>query len=448
VTRSSILPDRDRLRTITTLALPIIGGMVSQNVLNLVDTAMVGTLGDGALAAVGIGSMANFLALSFIMGLSTGVQAMAARRHGERRDAEMAVPLNGGLLVAAGIAIPWTLLLILLAPRFFPILADHDASIVRIGVPYLQVRFLAIAAVGCNFAFRGYWNGVNLSRLYMRTLIVMHVTNVVLNWVFIFGHLGAPRLGATGAGLASAIATYVGTATYVMLGLKHARANGFLRGIPDGKTMRTMLRLAVPNGVQQMFFAAAMAALFVILARIGKPETAAAHVLISIMLVAILPAIGLGIASASLVGQSLGRGDPSDANQWAWDVVRVGAILLFALGLPMLLFPDVVLSGFIHNDSTLDLARPALMLIGASIFLDGIGMVLMQSLLGAGASRSVMITSIILQWGISLPLSAVAGLYLHWGLLGVWAVQILHRLLQATAYALQWKRGAWKQIEV
>ena len=74
-----------RRRRIFGLALPIIGGMLSQNVLNLVDTGMVGTLGDAALAGVGLGGFANFLFFAFILGLSAGVQAMAARRVGEGR---------------------------------------------------------------------------------------------------------------------------------------------------------------------------------------------------------------------------------------------------------------------------------------------------------------------------------------------------------------------------
>ena len=82
--------DLDRSKRIMALALPIIGGMVSQNVLNLVDTAMVGHLGDAALAAVGFGGFATFMATAFITGLSSGVQAMASRRLGEGREDVMA----------------------------------------------------------------------------------------------------------------------------------------------------------------------------------------------------------------------------------------------------------------------------------------------------------------------------------------------------------------------
>ena len=83
------------------------GGMMSQNILNLVDIGMVGHLGDTALAATGIGSFTNYLAISFIIGLSAGVQALAARRLGEDRLSETAVPLNGGLMLALIIGVPF-----------------------------------------------------------------------------------------------------------------------------------------------------------------------------------------------------------------------------------------------------------------------------------------------------------------------------------------------------
>ncbi|MGD9388504.1 MAG: MATE family efflux transporter, partial [Gammaproteobacteria bacterium] len=100
-----VLPWTDpRGRRVLLLALPIIGGMVSQNVMNLVDTAMVGTLGDAALGAVGLGGFANFMFMALLLGLSTGVQTIAARRKGEGALDQTAVALNGGLLVLLCVA--------------------------------------------------------------------------------------------------------------------------------------------------------------------------------------------------------------------------------------------------------------------------------------------------------------------------------------------------------
>ena len=139
-----------RSREVWALALPIIGAMSSQNVLNLVDTAMVSRIGPSSLAAVGLGSFINFMSFSAITGLSAAVQAMAARRYGEGRLHETAIPLNGGILLSLLIGLPLSVILILAAPWIFARL-NHDPDVVRQGTVYLQCRLLGIAAIGINF---------------------------------------------------------------------------------------------------------------------------------------------------------------------------------------------------------------------------------------------------------------------------------------------------------
>ncbi len=421
--------------------------MLSQNVLNLVDTAMVGTLGDAALAGVGLGGFANFLFSAFILGLSAGVQAMAARRVGEGRLGETAIPLNGGLLLALALAVPWSAVLIAFAPDYFPVLTS-DAAVVDQGVPYLRARLFAMFAMGMNFAFRGYWNAVDKSILYMRTLIMMHVVNIFLNWVLIFGNLGAPELGAAGAGAASAIATVFGTASYFLLGRSYARDAGFMHGLPKRATMATILRLAAPAGLQQFFFAAGMTVFLMLVARMGTPELAATKVIIDLMLVGILPGIGFGLAAASLAGQALGRGEPVDAMQWGWDVVRMAVLVVGGLSIPAILAPEWLLSGFIHEASTLDIARNPLRLVAGFLFIDAVGMVLMNALMGAGDVRRVMFISTGFQWLIFLPLVYLLGPVMGFGLVVVFAAQAAYRGLQAVTFALMWKRGRWQSIEL
>ena len=179
------------------LSLPIVGGMASQNVLNLVDIAMVGTLGPVALAAVGLGSFANFMAMALVMGLSSGVQAMAARRKGEGRESEMAVALNGGLLLAIMIGLPILILLLWQAPVLFALLID-DPAVIAEGVPYFEARLYGVFAIGVNFAFRGYWNGISLSRIYLRVVLIMHISNVPISYVLIFGLFDWPGWAPSG----------------------------------------------------------------------------------------------------------------------------------------------------------------------------------------------------------------------------------------------------------
>jgi putative MATE family efflux protein len=437
----------DRRKRIMALALPIIGGMVSQNVLNLVDTAMVGVLGDEALAAVGMGGFVNFLASAFILGLGAGVQAVSARRVGEGRDSETAVPLNGGILAALAVGIPWGVALFVLVPSVFPLLVD-DVAVVDDGVPYLQARVCAIAAVAMNFSFRGFWNATDRPGLYMRTLLVMHAVNITLNWLLIYGKLGFPELGAPGAGVASAIATWVGTAYYFLLGSIHARKNGFLRGLPDLATMKSIVKLSVPAGLTQTFFSGGMVALFWIVGQVGTAELAAATVIINVMLVALLPGLGFGLASMSLVGQALGRGDVEDARRWGWDVSKLAIALVYAISLAGLVVPRLILGVFIHEPDTLEIAVWPLRLVALFLGLDSAGLVLMNSLQGAGDSTRVLLVATGLQWILFLPSAYVIGPLLGGGLTEIWIANIAYRAMQLVVFAAFWRGNAWTRIRM
>ena len=436
-----------RLRRTLGLALPIMGGMVSQNVMNLVDIAMLGLLGDAALAAVGLAQFATFTGGAFIIGLATGVQATAARWLGAGRLGEIAVPLNGGLLLVLLLGVPTSLLLIAFSSEVFGVLS-RDSSVAAQGNVYFQARLIGLVAMGTNFVFRGYWNAVNLSKIYMRTIILMNVTNIFLNWVLIFGNLGAPQLGVLGAGIGTTAALYVGSAAYLLTAWRRAREGGFLARRPDRTTLRTLLRLSVPAGMQHVFFAAGMLAFFWILGNIGTAELAAGHVLSNLLLLWLLLTNGFGLAAASLVGQALGAGDVPAARAWGWYVTRLAMLVVGGLALPALLLPDVCLLLFLHDPTTLALARLPLQLTAATMALEALGMVLMNAHYGAGQSGRVLLISLIMQWCLFLPVALVLQSVWSVGLLAVWTVNLAYRLLQAATFVWSWETRGWARVRV
>lgn len=429
------------------LALPIMGAMVSQNVLNLVDMAMVGFLGPVSLAAVGIGGFATFMVNASVLGLASSVQVMAARRKGEGRTDETAVPLNGGLFLALAIGLPVSTLLFFVAPLIYPFLID-DPGVIAEGVPYYAVRILGVAAMGMNFCFRGFWTAVNRPGVYLQALLFMHACNVIISYVLIFGHLGLPALGTLGAGIGTTVSVFLGTAVHLIIGWRMARPQGFLIRIPSGATMRTMFRLAIPSTIQQFLFGAGITALFWIIGQLGADSVAAGTVLVNLVLVALLPAMGLGLAGTTLVGQALGRGDAPDAKRWGWNVVAVTMTLVGLLGLIAVVIPDILLSGFLHDPSVLVLGRAPLQLTGLTIAIDAAGMILSYALLGAGAAARVMQVSVGTLWVIGLPIAWLAGPYLGFGLVAVWVAFIGCRMLQTAIFAGLWGRGRWASINV
>jgi putative MATE family efflux protein len=437
----------ERRNRIFNLALPIIGAMVSQNLLNIVDTAMVGFLGDAALAAVGLGGFVVFMCQALILGISTGVQTSAARRKGEGRTERAAAILNSALLLVLLVAPVMSTILIQLTEPAFPLL-NADEAVIERGVPYVEWRLAAIVFVGMNFAFRGYWNALDLSRIYMTTLILMHSCNILLNYILIFGNFGAPRLGVTGAAMGSAISMAIGTAVYLYLGYRHISKRHFLRCLATRAETTGLIRVSAPAGLQQLFFAAGLVAMFWIIGRIGTPELAAANVLVTVLLFAILPGLGMGLACATLVGQALGARQPDDAYRWAFDVARLSIVLLTLLGLPMWLTPDFVSSLFIHEESTRELARWPMRIMGLTMPIEAIGFAFMHGLLGAGDARRVMIIGVASQWLLFLPIAFLVGPMLGYGLLGVWVWQGVSRSIQTTFFVSRWRSRRWQRIEV
>ncbi len=437
----------ERRQRIFALSLPIIGGMISQNLFNIVDTAMVGLLGNAALAAVGLGGFIVFACQSIVLGISTGVQSVAARRRGAGQTDRPIRVLNSALLLVLCIAPLLSLVLIQFVEPVYPYI-NSDPDVIEQGVPYLQIRLAAIMFVGMNFAFRGYWNAIDMSRIYMSTLIAIHLCNILLNYVLIFGKFGAPELGVAGAGYASAISLAFGTCIYYVLGARLAASRGFLRGLANRDEVRSLISISIPSSLQQVFFAAGMVTMFWIVGKIGTPEVAAANVLITVTLFALLPGLGLGIACTTLVGQALGAKDVDDAHRWGWDVTKVAMILMSTLALPMVLAPDLVSSLFLHDEATRELARWPMRLVGLLMPIEAVGFVLMHALLGAGDAKRVMVVSIIVQWVLFLPLAYIIGPLLGFGLLGVWLWQGVTRVGQATVFLGSWQGRKWQHVEV
>lgn len=446
---------RGRRRTALRLALPIIAGMLSQSLLNLVDAALVGSLGEAALAGVGLGGYAFFMITAVVFGLSSGVQAQTARRfgesygnsYGESEDAQhgRAAALNAGLVIALAVTLPLTLLCLWLTPQLIA-LFNPDPPVISEAVAYFRWRVLSLAPVALIFCFRGYWNGIQETGVYLRIMLFMQLVNVVSSVGLIFGLAGLPQMGAAGAGAGTSLSLFSGLMLWLGVTLRHGIPMATLGHRPEPTALLSTLKLAVPHSFQQFWFAAGYALLFWILGSIDTASVAVGHVLVNLSLLLILPGVGLGLAAMSLVGQSLGRRDPRDAHRWGWDVVQLAVPCLALLALPMAVFPDAVLSLFLHDPELIALGRVALRLTALMIVLDGAALVFAQALLGAGANRTVMSTTLTLQWLVFLPLAWWLGVHVGYGLIGIWWVQVGYRCLNSLAFVAIWQARRWQRV--
>lgn len=438
----------ERVKTIFKLATPIITAMISLNLISLVDVYMVGKLGDTALAATTIGGFAGNLIMAPVLGFNSAVQAITGRRLGSDGVSDsLCFPLNGGMLWAVIIGIPLTVIAWFIVPTVAGILSK-DAAVTDLAIPYMRYFLLGIMFTGVISAFQGFWNGIGRPIFYLGTILASHGINVLLNYMFIFGNWGAPELGVKGAGFSSLLAGIAAVLIYFTLGLIKLKGYGFLKGMPKPETLKSLIKLAVPVSIQSSSFNAGYVVFIWMIGSLGTAEVAAAGVIMTLSMVAILPGMGLGISAATLVSQSLGRQEKEAAAEWGWDACKMAVLVMALFGIPMAVVPDLILGIFLENPETIALGRGPLRLAGCTVGLLGISFTLMHSLLGAGDNRRVMMTSISWQWGFMLPLVYLVGPVLGHGLLQIWMVQVLYVMMLVMTYVLLWRGRRWQSIKV
>ena len=242
----------NRLRTLLQLSIPIMGGMVSQSLLNLVDTAMVGHLGSDALAAIGTANYAIFVCFALISGLSVGVQSRVARLRGLGATSRLREPLDSGIRIALFAGIPLTALLFFCIPYLFDGF-QVSSSVSDQAKDYFTIRILSLPAGMLMLCFRGFWNGSHSPWKYLQILVITHVLNAGLSYLLIFGKFGLPQMDLTGAALGTLIAMYAGALINIFQASRSGYAPSLSRTASKPENLRSFFQQAWPDSVQQTF---------------------------------------------------------------------------------------------------------------------------------------------------------------------------------------------------
>ena len=438
---------RERVATIYKLAYPTLIALTSTLMMSLVDLAMVQPLGIRTTAAVGLSVFSNALIQAFFVGIAPAVQGLVARRRGQGSTEARCLPLNGGLLAALVVGVPLTILCLFLTPYYFSWVSS-DPEVTRIGVPFLRTLYVALVAYGLNSAFRGHWTGMEKPRVHMWIALILNSLNLLGNYVLIYGKFGAPALGATGAALSTTLAIHVGLVLNFVMTYKRYWKDGFLRVMPDRTVLKRIFQLGMPATMQEFFFSLGYLVFFWIIGQVGTAELAASNVLVRITMVVVLLAIALGVASATLVSRTLGEGDAEGAAQWGWDAGKLGFIGLTVLGLPFLFFPEQILSLFLSDPRAIEIAIIPLRMTAATIGGGSLLYIFAYTLVSVGDGNRVMLISFSTQWLVFLPAAWFVSVYLHYGLLEIWLVQIVYGTIAASLIIAVWRQGRWKRLKI
>ncbi|TWS95919.1 MATE family efflux transporter [Reyranella sp. CPCC 100927] len=426
-----------RAATILRLSWPVVVGLTAQNAMSLIAIAMVGRLGDVALAAVGVGGTLYATLLAVLFGLDTAVQTMVARKTGAQDMPGAAAVLADALPISLLAGAVLATLAYTAAPAVLTVIAG-DPAVIALGTAYVRALCPTLLFMGAGFAFSAYWNGRGRPERALLAILVQLPCSVLFSYALIFGAFGLPRLDVAGAGLGAMLAALV--ALGVHLAVIRVPVRDAARRRPALSGMVGLLRLGLPVSLQQVLLYIGMSVFFAIVARLGVREVAAINVMIALFLISILAATGVGIAAATLVGQALGRHDISDAQRWGWQASLIGMLLVAPLSLAIVMAPGHVLALFIVDDTTIALAATPLRLLALAMVIDTAGRVLVFALRGAGAAHVSALVSFAFQWGAQLPLCWIVGVMLDYGLVGIAAVRLTLSIAESAVMAVAWRR--------
>lgn len=431
------------------LASPVIVGMISYTVLNLVDTAMVGRLGDTALAAVGLGSFFSFVLVMIFGSLSIGTQAITARRLGEKRSDEFGRIIYNALLLAFIVGLGVSLAGYPASHWIFLRLSDRS-MVVQMGTPYLAIRMLGIFAMVVIFTMRGFVYGIARPRIDMAVSVIINMLNIVLNYFLIFGHWVFPRLEVRGAALASVISVVVGLFVYLVF-----IQRGIIRRLShrprladiSGGIMSLIIRISAPRALQSVSIVGFVVFLSLI-GRIGIKELAISNIIHKAFNISFILGLSIGTASATLVGKSLGEGNEGRAVRYGWHSVGIGSLMMGVIGMLFMFFPREIMGLFTIQAETIESGVLPFRLLGAFQLLDGVGIVLSRTLQGVGSTLYVMVSEMICIWCLLIPYTYIAVEILGGGIVSAWWGLFIYIAAFSAAMAWKFREGGWKRVRI
>jgi len=443
----SILPDKNYSRRILSIVLPAIAGLSSHILISIVDTAMVGRLENAKenLAAMGLGVLATWAIVSFFSSFSTGTHILVAREEGKGNYESCKKILNTSLIFGFIVGSIFGLLIYSLAPHFSFLIAK-DRVVEKLTSDYISFRFLGMPFFLMIVAFRGFFFGIGHTKIFMISGLILNIVNIFLNWVLIFGNLGAPKLGLKGAALASSASTIVDFFFYLYVTFlpyyrKKYRTKKLITF--SSSIMKSIIKLSLPVSFQNIFILVGFLVFLALIGFIGTLYQAATQAVISIIFIALLPFFAFGIAAQTLVGNNIGIKNFRDAEKFGIETLKLILIFSFGLALIFILFPKILLYIITTDKVIISTAIPALKIAGIAQIFYGIAIVLAYILQAAGMSFFVMKAEVLTNWLIFLPLAFLSSVILKLGFVVTWISLPIYILIYAAILFNKFYSGEW-----
>lgn len=419
----------------------------------LVDTALVGHLGEDALAGVRLGGQLLWISMSGLIAVGVGATAVIARAVGAGRPEEAGKTLNTALVLALvwGILIGlgmwflgnWSLGMLGAEPQ-----AKHEGGVylegVAVGMPFWSLIFAGSSSL----------QGAGDTRTPMFVGVFVNIVNGVLSWVMINGVGPSPRMEVLGSGAGFAGAAMLGSLLIVAAMTLRPRV---IKWSPrtalhfDRHEAGRLLNVGVPSGLEQFQFSFAFMIYTRIIASLGTTALAAHGVTLAIQSLTFNVGFAISVATSAIVGQSLGAGRPDLAERSTYLAMWYSMLFMAALGASLMIFGGPITNVFIAGEDAaevVDIGGQLLFIFGFAMPALGSSLSVSGALRGAGDTRSVLLIMAGSTWIVRLVPAYLLAIPLGLGVPGAWIAAIIDINTRSLLMFLRFRQGKWKHIKV
>ena len=445
--------------TIMALAWPTMLEQLMQTAVQYIDTAMVGSLGTQATAAVGATTTVNWLIGSSISALSIGFLAFIAKAHGAG-DEEGARRAVGQAVLAVLVTGTIFTILTLGLSRRIPIWMQVDPHIQDLAAQYFFILYLPMLPRAASIIFGTVLRASGDTKTPMKIGVLVNLINVVGNFLLIYPSrtitvfsvslpMWGAGLGVVGAAAASALAFAVGGIAITIILWRHPRVSFHGQSIrPDKAILGPCLKVALPNFLQRFGTSLGYVAFASMINSIGEVATAAHTIANTVESAFYIPGYGMQTAAATLAGNAYGAGDEKQMKELSSMFIPLEILLMIFSGACLFFTAPMLVDIFSDSSEVITLGTTVLRMVAVSEPFYGFSIIVEGMMQGVGKTKAPFIYNIIGMWGIRIVGTFICTQLLSMGLVSAWACMISHNLLLFVLFLIAYVRGTWNPLHI
>lgn len=408
--------DRGFYRKLVTIALPVALQSVITTGVNLVDTIMLGQLGEDALSASALGNQFINLFIFLCMGISMGSSVLTSRFWGAQDMTSLKKVISIALRFGILLALIFTMLNVMIPEQIMRLYSDEE-TVILAGTDYLRWSTATYLLMALTTVSTNIMRSVELSRIPFIASISAFAVNIGANYVFIFGKLGAPAMGVAGAALGTVIARVVETGVicgYFFCIDKSMRYR--VRDVfsPCRELVWEFMRISVPVMFSDGLLGVGESVLAMVMGHIGSQFVSANAITIVVQRVSTIFITGIAFASCFIIGQTLGQGETRAAKRQGWTFLFLGIIIGAVAGGIIFIIREPVITAYNISDETKNIAYQLMDAISLIVIFRSTNTILTKGVLrGGGDTRFLLIADTATMWALAIPIGGLAGLVWH-----------------------------------